>query len=121
MKDCELCRHFVLYVTSRFVTALLLSDIIKMYTKKQIVFVAIFVKRYLIEKTITIDMLEYAKQSLNVFTVTIRLSFHRIAHYMSTGSTRINYYLSVITVALNSWTRESIKDTSRHARYSTTF
>lgn len=34
MKDCELCRHFVLYVTSRFVTALLLSDIIKMYTEK---------------------------------------------------------------------------------------
>lgn len=120
MKDCELCRHFVLYVTSRFVTALLLSDIIKMYTIKQIVFVAIFVKRYLIEKTITIDMLEYAKQNLNVFTVTIRLSFHRIAHYMSTWSIRINY-LSVITVALNSWTRESIKDTSRHARYSTTF
>lgn len=55
------------------------------------------------------------------FTVTIRLSFHRIAHYMSTGSTRINYYLSVITVALNSRTRENIKDTSRHARYSTTF
>lgn len=120
MKDCELCRHFVLYVTSRFVTALLLSDIIKMYTKKQIVFVAIFVKRYLIEKTITIDMLEYAKQNLNVFTVTIRLSFHRIAHYMSTGSIRINY-LSVKTVALNSRTRENIKDTSRHARYSTTF
>lgn len=91
-----------------------------MYTKKQIVFVAIFVKRYLIEKTITIDMLEYAKQNLNVFTVTIRLSFHRIAHYMSTWSIRINY-LSVITVALNSWTRERIKDTNRHARYSTTF
>lgn len=91
-----------------------------MYTKKQIVFVAIFVKRYLIEKTITIDMLEYAKQNLNVFTVTIRLSFHRIAHYMSTGSIRITY-LGVMTVALNSRTRESIKDTSRHARYGTTF
>lgn len=48
------------------------------------------------------------------------VSFHRIAHCMSTGSIRINY-LGVITVALNSRTRESIRDTSRHARYSTTF
>lgn len=60
------------------------------------------------------------KAEFKCFTVTIRLSFHRIAHYMSTWSIRINY-LSVITVALNSWTRERIKDTNRHARYSTTF